>query len=235
MPFRTTLDTYFPNAVSEITFVAKTSDWLHELGFSAENCIVSLGRCRDELTLPLLQKLRTIWGSVFDLSALGGMLFAGKTGFSAAIAHAPTDVTRKRYLFFAFAHIGIDATDSIGLHLRVGQGDPSATCGALSALQQDLLRGDVDLALDPTDVEQSLLRQRLVPLIEEPDIDLASLTKLAEQAISADLQNMIDLIVNPEEEDYAIITGIHIHTPQHRNFVWVNNARATVQGVTHSL
>lgn len=232
MRFQNTLNIHFPNAISEIMFVAQSTDWLHGLGFSAENSLISLGRCRDELTIPLLQKLRITWGNVFDLTALGGMLFAGKTGFSAAIAHAPTQFDRYRYLFFAFSHIGIDADGNIGLHLREGQSASSTACGALSALRQELQNGKQDLTFHPNDIEQSLLRQRLIPLVEQSTPDLVTLTKMAREAISADLHQMIDLIVDPKQSDYAILTGIQIHAPQQRHFIWLAEAQAVVNGIT---
>lgn len=235
MSFQTTLDQHFPNAISEIKFVTQSSEWLYGLGFSAENSIASLSRCRDELTMPLLQKLRATWGELFDLSALAGMIFAGKTGFSAAIGHAPTMFERHRYLFFAFTHIGIAEDGTIGKHLRDGQDQPTLTCGALSALLADLQKGDLDTTIDAADLEQSLLRRRLAPAASQSSPDLVTLTKLAEQAISADLQQMIDLTVDSSKADYGVITGIQIHAAQQRNFISLATAHAVVNGVTHHL
>jgi hypothetical protein len=234
MSFQTTLDHHFPNAVLESIFVTRSSDWLEQMGFSAENSIVSLGRCRDELTLPLLDALKTRWGTIFDLTSLAGMVTAGKTGFSAAIAHAPTGFEHKRYLFFAFSHIGVDDVGQLGNFLRNGQAAPSPTCGALTALQQELQQGTPELIMDRHDIEQSLLRQRLAPLVEPQHLDFVALTKLATEAISADMQTMIDLTVDSNQDDYALLTGVQIHAPQQQNLIWLANAKATVRGVTHS-
>lgn len=234
MSFQTSLNQHFPNAKPISQFVNQSSDWLHELGFAAENSLASIGRCRDELTLPLLHALEAEWGAVFDLAALAGMLFAGKTGFSAAIAHAPTRSERKRYLFFAFTHIGITVDGEVGQHLREGQDAPTTACGALCALQAELVAGKRDLTLYPDDIEQSLLRQRLIPTIGSTVPDLVTLTMGACEAISADLQQIIDLTVDAARDDYAVLTGIHIHTPLAEDYIWLSRAMASVDGTIYN-
>ena len=108
MNFQRALDAYFPNAISEAVFVSSSYDSLELQGFNNANTIACVGVCRDEITNSLLEKLQKVWGEAFNFSSLGGMLFLGKTGFTAAQHHAPVDGGRERYVYFALAHIAID-------------------------------------------------------------------------------------------------------------------------------
>ncbi len=191
MSFQTIIDQHFPNALSEITFVARSFDWLAGLGFSAENSIACVGRCRDEITRPLLRTIQTAWGSAFDLASLGGLFFAGTTGLTAAIHHAPTVYDRHRYIFFAFPHIGISEGGESGQIQRQGQTHPTTACGALVALHAEIAQEQCDLTFQRADPEQSLLRQRLTPMVNDSSATLIELTHLARQAALEDLEETI--------------------------------------------
>ena len=229
MPCYEKLEQHFSGSCSEITFVARSFDLLSELGFSRENCIACVGRCRDELTRSLLHTIQTAWGSAFDLASLGGLFFAGTTGLGAAIHHAPTHFGRPRYLFFAFAHIGINDQGEFGRITRTGQAHESSACGALVAFQQELGRGSADLRLNPTDFEQSLLKQRLALHITD-NPDLVTLTKVAIQATTDDLEATIALTVDPAISDYAVLTGVQIHANKRQNYVWPLTTYAIING-----
>lgn len=43
-----------------------------------------------------------------------GMLFLGVTGMKAAISHSPLENDRKKFLFFAFPHIGLSDSGQFG-------------------------------------------------------------------------------------------------------------------------
>ena len=107
MTFDTALNQFFPGALPQDDFVTKTYRALQQLGFSAPNSIACVSVCRDELTLPLVTKIAEVWGEAFNFSSLAGMLFLGKTGFSAAYHHAPRIDGRERYVHFAIPHIAI--------------------------------------------------------------------------------------------------------------------------------
>jgi hypothetical protein len=235
MSFKETVAHHFPGTRSELMYVAQTYDQLEALGFSAENSITCVGRCRDELTRPLKLLLHHAWGAAFELASLAGMMNAGRTGFAAAIGHAPTVFDRRRYIFYAFSHIGIAADGSFGLSLRPGQPEHTTTCGALAALLMEIHDGRVDDALDEADWEQSLLRRRLLPLINSAEPDLIDLTRIAHDAMLEDLEHLVALTVDPGSADYAIFTGIQIHGPQSKNYVWPATSYALVDGKRHSL
>jgi len=65
--------------------------------------------------------------------------------------------------------------------------------------------------------------------------DLLPLTKIAHTVILEELERMIQLTVDPTRSDYGLFTGIQIHTPEGRHFVWPGTAYAVVDGKKLSL
>lgn len=69
---------------------------------------------------------------------------------------------------------------------------------------------------DPYDPEFAILKQRLAERMKKEqlapkDMDLVSITQLAERTITSDLEALIKETVDPNVSDYAVVTGIHIH------------------------
>lgn len=222
-------ETHFPNSQTEMAFVNNSAAWLNGLGFWFDNSIACVARCRDELAGSLVTQLESLWGATFDLAALGGFIFAGKTGLGAALSHAPQTVSRPRYLFFAFPHIGVTASGEVGYCLRPGQTAVSTACGALAALFEEIQAGPLSNELDFGDIEMSLIRRRIRPLLAQtPVSDLLTLTHLAHEAITADLTQLISQTVDPQSCDYAIFSGIQIHAPDGKNHIALANGYAIV-------
>ncbi|MBI5502048.1 MAG: hypothetical protein HY907_17530 [Deltaproteobacteria bacterium] len=236
MGFRETLDDLFPGALPAQDYLAKTTAALRRLGFDREHAIACVGVCRDELTRPFVDQIQRIWGEAFNFSSLAGMLLLGRTGFSAALHHAPTGSEIRRYIFFAMPHIGIGQGGEPGLCRRAGQDQPSGACGALIAFRKELEGGNVRLELDPDDVEQSLLKQRLFPLLRHGDVpDLPHLTRIMHSVIVEDLERGISLAVDPLRAAWAELTGIQIHGPDRQEWIWPAESQAWVQGVREPL
>ena len=234
--FDTILAAHFPKAMPQDDFVRRSYDLLKNEGFRAENTIAFVSVCRDELTLPFVEKVKETWGEAFIFSSLGGMLFLGKTGFLAAQHHAPNEDGRERYVYFALPHIGVDALGEIGRHDRPGRLQPSRACGALHGFQTELMNRCVSFGIDPDDIEQSLLKQHLFRKLTYGDIpDLLSLTKIAYTVIREELGRMIHLTVNPEYSDYAVLTGIQIHGPHGMEYIWPGETYWVREGHRHSL
>ena len=101
--------------------------------------------------------------SLSTLGGLGGIPFAGKSGFGAYLHHVPD--SGKLLVFFA-PHVGIDSQGKIGSLQRDGQATVSSACGAAigayKALQtkkstpedplltfDNLQKEDVDTKFDP--------------------------------------------------------------------------------------
>ena len=221
MNFRQMLDAHFPGTISEADFVRSSYEALYSHGFSDENTIACVGVCRDEITRSLVDRIQKAWGEAFNFSSLGGMLFLGRTGFSAAHHHAPVNDGRERYVYFAMAHIAIDDDGNIGVCYRPGRPEASGACGALIAFRQEMLDGGLNLELDLDDIEQSLLKHRLFRKIRYGDFpDLVELTKIAYEVILEDLERLVGEMVNTTVSDYAIISGIQIHGTDKEQYVW---------------
>jgi hypothetical protein len=236
--FTKTLERNFPGAVLEGEFVAETAVRLIGEGFSNTNTLACVALCRDEVTSPLFSDVERVWGPAFSLASLAGMMTAGRTGFAAAIQHAPTENGRRHFVVYAMAHIAIDADGTVGRVERPGVQEPSSACGALVALRDELQGGTLNVEFDRFDAEQSLLKHRLLPMIGYDSVpDLVDLTKLAAAAIEDDFKEILRSLADEWSEtdrlmpaDAVMFGGIQIHGPNGVNFVWPRSAHIKVGG-----
>lgn len=230
MGFETVFREHFPVAYTEVDFVKKTYAVFKDFGFHDENSIASICICRDEISQSMRSVVKHLWGEAFNLSSLAGMFFAGKTGLRAAMHHAPMVGGRERYVFYALPHVAIDAWGRVGVCRREGRDEESTACGALAAFQKEMASGKLNVSMDSEDVEQSLVRMRLLREIPYGRVpDLLELTRAALAAVQTDLENTIRAVVNPEKSDYAVATGIQIHGPE-GNYVWPASCYCVVKG-----
>src|SRR5215475_12262624 len=185
MSWETSMTNEFPEAILQDRFVTGSYEKLHRQGFQAENTIAFACVCRDEVTLPLVEDIEKTWGEAFIFSSLGGMLILGKTGFLAAQQHAPIDEGGiERYVYYALPHIAIGPHGEFGVYFRPDRQKASHACGALIAFQHELATGSLELALDPDDLEQSLLKQHLLRKLRYGEVpNLLSLTRIAHAVI----------------------------------------------------
>jgi len=233
--FEDVLNKLFLKVYSEADYVARTCEELGKFGFSAENSIACVGVCRDEITQPLIGRIKEKWGEAFNLSSLAGMFIAGKTGLSAAMHHSPDADGKERYVYYALTHIAIDEDVQVGRCLRAGRGGKSIACGALNAFQKEIASGKIDPTMDSEDVEQSLLKMRLLREIPYGQVPgLLELTKIAQMATQADLENTLRKLIDTNKSDYAVATGIQIHGPD-GNYVWPASCYAVVAGARHEI
>ncbi len=226
------------------------TDWLRWLtadlksrGFAAGNTIACVAVCRDELCSPFIDVISDAWGEVFNLSSLAGVPLLGVTGFEAALSHAPRVGGRERYLLVGMTHVGTDGGDELGMVTRPGQRRATPACGALTMLLAELQQGAGSLlgfdALDPHDVEMSLLRRRLGHLGGANHIPtLADLTKAAADAITEELEYLVERRVRQRPADFAVATGILVHTPTgpsrvvpHTSYVEVSGQRTVLDAI----
>jgi hypothetical protein len=135
--FEEMLRKYFDKILTEVDFVKKTYNALKKYGFNDENAIASVCICRDEISQSLRSIIKHVWGEAFNLSSLGGMFFAGKTGLLSAMHHAPKIDNKERYVFYIIPHIAIDKEGRMGFCSRKGIKESTA-CGALSTFQKEL-------------------------------------------------------------------------------------------------
>lgn len=228
MSYDIVLKKYFDKVYTEIDFVKKTYEALKQLGFNAENTIACIACCRDEISQTLPGLIKDVWGEAFNLSSLAGMFFAGQTGLIAAMHHAPNVEGKERYVFYALPHIAIDAEGHLGVCKRTGREGESTACGALNAFQKELSQGKLNLSMDETDIEQSLLKRRLLREIPYGYIpDLLELTKITCQVVQKDIEHALNTIIDRNKSDYAMLTGIQIHGPDN-NYICPASCYAVV-------
>jgi hypothetical protein len=206
-------DLYASGLATE-AFARWTTGVLQSHGFSAENTLPLIGVCRDELMFPVEHALHEAWGLAFDMSSLGASMFIGRSGLAAAAHHAPGSDGRHRYLCVVLPHVGLDATMGVGYVRREGQTEPSSACGALMAVHDELWAGERNLILDPEDLEMSLLRITLLPLVGTTLPDLASLTELCRQVATRELVRLVKGLLASPSADVAVVSGVVIHGPR---------------------
>ena len=234
--FKKTLELNFPGAYPSDAFVEYSQFRLHPFGMNQKNSIACVSVCRDEIATPFMNRLHNAWNGAFNFSSLAGMLYLGVTGFQAAHHHAPNTDGRERYVYFAFPHIAIDEHGTPGNCRRTGRQALSQACGALIKILQDRSRGEASLGLNPDDVEQSLLTQRLFREFGFGEIpDLVTLTKATQHIIREDLERMIQLTVETNKTDYAVFTGVQIHGLTHKDWIWIETSYVFVDGERNSL
>ncbi len=213
------LDRLFGKFYKEYDFIKKSYDALKPFGFTDDNAIASVCLCRDEISQTVRSHIERMWGEAFNFSSLAGLFTAGKTGMKAFISHAPNVNGKERYVFYAFSHIAIDENENMGVCKRKGL-EKSHACGALCLFLNELSRGKINIRLDEEDIEESLLKRRLLRELKYGEIpDLLTLTKITLKAIVKDLENIIEKVVDAKKADYAVISGIQIHGPEENYIV----------------
>lgn len=221
----------FERVYAEADFVEKTQKELDKYSFNVENSIACVSVCRDEITQPFINLIRSKWGEAFNLSSLAGMFFAGQTGLMAAMHHSPVVDGKERYVFFAMSHIAVSDDGRIGADRRIGREGNSIACGALNAFQKELKEGKLNLSMDDIDIEQSLLKRRLLREIPYGHVpDLLELTKITQKIIQKDIEYALNTIVDRNKSDYAMVTGIQIHCPE-GNYIYPVSCYAVVNEV----
>jgi len=229
--FATTAGAVFPGARPPSEFVRSTTAALAPWGFSPANAVAAVAVCRDEVAQPFTVEVADVWGPPFSLAGLAGLVSAGRTGLSAAAHHSPTADGRRRLVVYALAHVGIGPDGTVGEVRRDGVAGPSAACGSLAAFRAELIDGTATPDFDEQDAEQSLLRRRLLPLVEHGVAPpLLDLTRLAIETSEGDLLIALRSLADadPGGLDAALVTGIQIHGPGAIELVWPRAAHVVV-------
>jgi hypothetical protein len=198
-------------------FATFTGSVLAPHGFELGNALAVVGVCRDELMFPVEEALHAVWGPAFDMSALGAMVFLGRSGLAAAAGHAPGVDGRRRFVHVVMPHIGLDVDGSVGYVRRDGQAEPSTACGALVALQRQLSAGALATHLDADDLEMSLLRSTLAPHLTErtgaTTPDLVELTDRVRAVATAEIVRLSANLLAAQTTDVAVFSTTMIHGP----------------------
>jgi hypothetical protein len=218
--FHEKLQAHFPGALPLTTYMEETFKYLNQYGFEDENTLGVIATCRDEITEPLLNEVIKYWGKTFNFSSLGGFVFAGKTGISAFLSHTPFVNNIGRFALYAMPHIAISQDGEIGIVYREGMGEISHACGSLISVVKELDLGRINFFTDPDDLEQCTIRQKILSSIHYGKyLDTVSITKLACEIISDDLQRILT-IVDSSIYNYGVLTGILIHGPNDMDWIY---------------
>jgi hypothetical protein len=220
----------FDHVIKEVDYVRKTYNLLKTFGFNDDNSIASVCVCRDEISQTVRSIIKHIWGEAFNFSSLAGMFTAGKTGLKAAMHHAPNVEGRERYVFYVVPHIAINEDGKSGFCKRRGIKEDTSACGALCLFLDELYSGKLHIKIDEEDIEESLIKRRLIKEITYGDIpSLLELTKITRKVIQEDLEHAIGKVVDTTKSDYAVLTGIQIHAPD-ANYIWPADSYVVMNG-----
>jgi hypothetical protein len=230
------LDKLFPGAVDEASFIEAMSRVVGDKGFNPLSAINLVSTCRDEICRPFTEKLDEKWGEHFSISSLGGMVFCGKTGFGAGMAHSPIVGGKERYVFWVGPHIAFGTAGGVGEIFRPGREKISSACGALIALNGQIAGGKMEMGLNPVDTEMSLLRQAVMSKLtygQQPN--LIGITYAAHDCILDQVKDTAKAAANPSASEYVIISGVQIHGALGHNFWWPGSVTHFANGVETDL
>jgi len=221
--FTKKLKELYPGALPHDEAAVAIAHVLRSHGFEEGKSLAMISQCRDELTKPFTKATDHLWGGSFNISSLAGMVFAGKTGFKAAMAHAPIDANGKEsYVVFSGPHIGISADGDVGTCERKGRPGVSHACGALIAFCGELAQGQVSVELDKTDIEMSHLRQHVIKGLgfgnAAPTVE--KITHTAYESTAKTVADTLEATVDLKKASYALVSGILIHGPYDSHYFW---------------
>jgi len=224
----------YPELMSVASMLDWTRDALAQYGFEERTSLPLVSVCRDELMFGFVDAVTVHWGHCFDLSSLAGLPLMGRTGLGAALGHAPDDDGRHRLVVFAFPHIGADG--GIGAVHRPGVPGTTAACGAVSVARTALATGVSGVVLDPHDIEESLLVQRLRRVLGTGEVpDLPAVTELVRRAAVEELALLLADLSTPDiVVDWALVSGVVVHLHD-VDAVTLTAATVVVDGVATEL
>jgi len=148
----------FPGALPGQVIDLVTNQVLCGRGFHKDTTIFAHATCPDEINADnisddLINLFKRRWKGAFPLGGLGGIPFAGKTGWGAFSAHVPVE---GRILLLFSPHVGISREGKVGYVQRRGQNEESTACGAaMGAL--GALTARPELKADPHDLQMGYI------------------------------------------------------------------------------
>ena len=168
------------------------------------------------------------------LSSAARLCARSRTGFKAAMSHAPVVDGKERYVFWVAPHIAMSGTNEVGKVWRPGRDKSSTACGALLAVLGGINQRRLDMMLDPSDIEMSLIKQSVMSFLDygnQPN--LQELTYAVHECIVASVERTAEAAVDLAKSEYIIISGIQVHAGFSENFFWPGTMKKyTAEGVT---
>jgi len=154
--------------------------------------------------------LTNYFGKVSHMGGIGGVPYVGKTGFDSFSAHVPDD----GHVFVLFGpHIGFTPDGEAGKFLRIGQEKVSTACGAL-VTGYNQCTGGPHIPDDPSDMDQSWLRKKLLPhcksLAGSPSL-MVDLVLEAYKEVEKEVMIIVNTYYGPGQ--LVLLGGIQINMP----------------------
>jgi hypothetical protein len=215
--------------------VAALLDWTRQVlapyGFTPDQSLPLVSVCRDELMFDFVDTVTSGWGHSFDLSSLAGLPLLGRSGLAAALGHAPDAGGRHRLVVLAFPHIGVDGEGGVGTVHRPGVPGITTACGAVDIARRALVDGVSGVVLDPHDVEESLLVQRLRRVLGDGVVpDMPHVTELVRRCAVDEMRLLLTGLSTPAVAvDFALFSGVVVHG-DHADRVTLDSAEVTIDG-----
>lgn len=218
--FHKTLLGNFPGAFPLPDYIDKTYKAINKFGFNDPNTMGMVSICRDEITDPLYGEVVRYWGKTFNCCSLAGFVTMGRTGLAAAMSHTPIENSKRRFVYYAMPHIAISVDGIIGDVMREGIDQHTIACGALALVTKELRSGKIILQTDNDDIEQSIIRQKILSNLKYGEIpSLVEITKLTGRIIQDDLEKLLQTL-DPGIYEFGVFTGVEIHGPDETEWIY---------------
>eukprot|EP00930_Biecheleria_cincta_P013349 TRINITY_DN11948_c0_g1_i1.p1 TRINITY_DN11948_c0_g1~~TRINITY_DN11948_c0_g1_i1.p1 ORF type:complete len:1564 (+),score=232.20 TRINITY_DN11948_c0_g1_i1:85-4776(+) len=208
-----TLTRCFPKAVAGDVAVSRVASMLAPFSFTPANTIYSQSICPDEINnerTGLAHLMSQNWGKCFPMDGIGGVPFAGETGFDAFSAHMPDD---GNVLVLFGPRMAISESGVLGTHLRIGQCCESAAYNAVLDACNSLTSGSDQPELEQDD-KQHWIRQQVAKSLH---CVLAAREQLSEliHEFCKGVEDQLLSIVNTKSGSgsLALVGGIQINLP----------------------
>lgn len=187
---------------------------LRERGWTTQNTILAHATCPDEVNYDsdtdLMNLMAKRWSKRFTLGGLGGMAFAGKTGWAAFAGHTPKG---GNILVLYGPHVGVGNDGTVGKIRREGHSHDSTCCGAAVAAYTATQTAEGDEWL--SDMQEIALTKLLQPLKPAITADPEPMRALAYANFEISHQLMREMMTAPEKvcNEVAIVGGIMVNLP----------------------
>jgi len=223
------MKSYFPTALLANDVNVAVTDVLTTRGYTPQNTIYAHSMCPDEINSKaqeLVFLMQNQWGEAFSLGGLGGLPFAGKSGFEAFLHHTP--VKGKVLICFA-PHVGINADGKVGSHLREGQVKNSTACGAavgaFNAIQKStsVVGGSSDWEGSAYDAQEQYIVEKMRPLLAGVEGSQDKLAFVAYQTYNIARDLMLSTLKSVPDiydwcDELTVVGGIMINRNQGGDF-----------------
>jgi hypothetical protein len=205
----------FPTSMTGPDIDLALQSVLRQRGWTCKNTILAHATCPDEVNYDsdtdLMNVMAKRWTKRFTLGGLGGMAFAGKTGWAAFGAHTPEKGGHILVLYGP--HVGIGNDGTVGKVRREGQCNDSTCCGAAVAAYNAAHCPSGEDWID--DMQEIALTKLIHPLKPAIAADPEPMKALAYANFEVSHQLIREMMTAPEKvcAEVAVVGGIMVNLP----------------------